>query len=201
MRANADRSLNGWGLLRSWIRRHQLVLFFCLAYFISYASLFTFIYLYLGQSLPRWSLVWFLNVTGLSPSALIMAFLAGGWSQVRQLLTEFTRWNVGLRWYFGAAFVSLAPLAITLIYTALGQPSAGLQPGETVWTLSVTVVFALFSGPLSEELGWRGFALPRLQVRYNALVSSLILGVIWCFWHLPLFFTPGAAQLSIPFPI
>ncbi len=64
-----------------------------------------------------------------------------------------------------------------------------------------TIIFTLFSGPFSEELGWRGFALPRLQTKYNALVSSLILGVIWTFWHIPLFFTAGAAQMSIPFPI
>jgi uncharacterized protein len=50
-------------------------------------------------------------------------------------------------------------------------------------------------------LGWRGFALPRLQEKYNALLSSLILGVIWTCWHLPLFFITGMTQMSIPFPI
>jgi membrane protease YdiL (CAAX protease family) len=61
--------------------------------------------------------------------------------------------------------------------------------------------FQLFSGPIAEEMGWRGFALPRLQAKYNALVSSLILGIIWTFWHLPLFFMTGATQVSIPMPI
>lgn len=63
------------------------------------------------------------------------------------------------------------------------------------------LIFNLFSGPLAEEAGWRGFALPRLQAKYNALVSSLILGVIWCCWHIPLFFVPGSSQQGIPFPI
>jgi hypothetical protein len=52
----------------------------------------------------------------------------------------------------------------------------------------------LILGPLSEELGWRGYALERLQARWNALVSSLILGVIWSLWHLPLFYIVGTSQ-------
>jgi membrane protease YdiL (CAAX protease family) len=58
-----------------------------------------------------------------------------------------------------------------------------------------------FAGPASEEAGWRGFALPCLEAKYSALVSSLILGVIWTFWHLPLFYLTGATQMSIPLPI
>jgi len=95
----------------------------------------------------------------------------------------------------------LGPLAFALVYGALGNPVPGLQPGWTLPLILGQLVFQLFSGPLAEEAGWRGFALPRLQEKYNALVSSLILGVIWCCWHIPLFFLPGASQQSIPFPI
>ena len=56
------------------------------------------------------------------------------------------------------------------------------------------LVIALFFGSLSEELGWRGFALGRLQSTQNAFVSSIILGVIWFCWHLPLFFVNGTTQ-------
>jgi hypothetical protein len=88
-----------------------------------------------------------------------------------------------------------------MVYIALGNPPDGLTPGITIPMLLGRVVYQLFSGPISEEAGWRGFALPRLQSKYNALVSSLILGVIWTFWHLPLFFLAGSAQKGIPFPI
>ncbi|QAA32255.1 CPBP family intramembrane glutamic endopeptidase [Clostridium manihotivorum] len=57
--------------------------------------------------------------------------------------------------------------------------------------------FVLFlGGPLGEELGWRGFLLPRLQKKFYA---SIIIGFVWTFWHLPLFFIPGTAQNQIPF--
>lgn len=49
----------------------------------------------------------------------------------------------------------------------------------------------LILGPLSEELGWRGYALPHLQDSYNGLTASLIVGLAWSLWHLPLFFIPG----------
>ena len=51
-------------------------------------------------------------------------------------------------------------------------------------------------GPFPEELGWRGYVLDRLQARWNALVSSLILGVIWALWHMPLFFIKDMLHYS-----
>ena len=59
------------------------------------------------------------------------------------------------------------------------------------------VILTLTDG-LGEELGWRGFALPRLLTRHNALVASLILGVIWGLWHLPLVWTEGAPMYQLP---
>jgi membrane protease YdiL (CAAX protease family) len=54
---------------------------------------------------------------------------------------------------------------------------------------------------LGEELGWRGFALPRLQARHGALRASVALGVVWALWHLPLFAVPGAPQGQVPFSL
>lgn len=50
----------------------------------------------------------------------------------------------------------------------------------------MVALFAVFSGPLGEEIGWRGFALPKLLETYSALAASLILGSVWAVWHLPL---------------
>lgn len=59
------------------------------------------------------------------------------------------------------------------------------------------VALMIFFGPLPEELGWRGYALDRLQVKWSALASSLILGIAWALWHLPLFFIEGTYQNSL----
>jgi hypothetical protein len=64
-----------------------------------------------------------------------------------------------------------------------------------------TLVFTFIGGPLCEEAGWRGFALPRLQHRFNALTSSLILGLLWACWHIPFYLEPGYAEKGMPFPI
>lgn len=62
--------------------------------------------------------------------------------------------------------------------------------------LVVLVVLGLLLGPISEELGWRGFALDRLQARWGALAASLFLGIAWALWHLPLFFMRGTSQYA-----
>jgi membrane protease YdiL (CAAX protease family) len=59
------------------------------------------------------------------------------------------------------------------------------------------LLFILFFGPVPEELGWRGYALYSLQDRWNALVASVILGIMWALWHLPLFFIQGTYQFNL----
>ena len=66
----------------------------------------------------------------------------------------------------------------------------GLASVAPLPTLGLFVYIFFLGGPLGEEPGWRGFALPRLQRRYGPLVGSLILGPIWAFWHLPIFWIP-----------
>jgi membrane protease YdiL (CAAX protease family) len=187
--------------MKTWIRKHQLVSYFFLAYFIMYAAFFGYILLQPGQPLQAWSLVWAIGIFSPTISSLLVSWVIGGGTEVKHLLAGFTRWKVGLGWYFAALFLLLGPLVIALVYIALGHPAAGIRPGVTFPSMLGIIAFQFFSGPFAEETGWRGFALPRLQEKYNALVSSLILGVIWTFWHLPLFFLTGATQMGIPMPI
>jgi uncharacterized protein len=187
--------------MKNWIRNHPLISYFVLAYAIMYGFMFGYIFLQPGQPLRAWSLVWAVGIFSPTISGLIVSWIIGGWIEVKRLLSGFTRWKVGFGWYFAAVFLILGPYVIALVYIMLGHTPAGLQPGVTISGLLGIILFQFFSGPFSEEAGWRGFALPRLQAKYSALVSSLILGVIWTFWHLPLFFLTGATQVGIPFPI
>jgi len=102
----------------------------------------------------------------------------------------------------GLAVILLVPLGVTLLAGIVDLLFGGTGPawGEGVSRFGVNplaILPALFFAtlpPLLEELGWRGYALDRLQLRWSALSASVILGVVWSVWHLPLFFIEGSYQ-------
>jgi membrane protease YdiL (CAAX protease family) len=187
--------------MKSMIRKYQLIAFFVLSYAMAYITLFGYIYLRPGQPMPLFHFGWLIFPFSPTISAIFCSWVIGGWTEVKNLLSGFTRWKVGLGWYFAATFLLIGPFAISLVYIALGNPPTGLRAGWTIPLLLGQICYQFVVGPLSEEAGWRGFALPRLESKYNALVSSLILGVIWNFWHLPLFYLTGQPQMGIPMPL
>ena len=137
-------------------------------------------------------------------AALIAAALTGGRSAVGELGERLLRWRVGWRWY---AVVIVGPavfsLAVAALYALLGGSWADAVPpalrGQTPLVLLPLFLVGLFlTDGLGEELAWRGFALPRLLVDHNALVASLILGVLWASWHLPLVWTEVAPLYQQP---
>lgn len=131
---------------------------------------------------------------------VIAAWWEGGRRKAVSLLRRVARWRVGARWYLVALCL---PVGLKLLVLAslivVGYPVPTL-PDVRAWpvTLTIAVVAGLFPGAVGEELGWRGYALPRLQERYDALVASLILGVVWAVWHLPTFFVEFTGQASLP---
>jgi uncharacterized protein len=137
-----------------------------------------------------------------SLSALIVTAYTGGVSGLRELLSRLLRWRVGLRWYLTVFFG--VPLLL-LGSAALGAWFSGelLKFGPSHWKLALyPMLISLLTdpGPLGEELGWRGFALPRLLERRSALSASLILGLVWGHWHLPAFFISGLPQSRFSLP-
>jgi uncharacterized protein len=134
-------------------------------------------------------------------AAVIVTAQESGRAGVRLMLGRILQWRVVPIWY-GVAI--LGPLVITLaaiaLHVALGGqlPSIGALIGALP-ILLVTAVYMLIFVALGEEVGWRGYALPALQARYSALVASLILGVLWTFWHLPVFLNPNTLYSNLPF--
>ena len=179
----------------SWVAQHQLVSFFVLTYAVNIAAT-----LALGFVTGLLAdLLMFLRIFSPTLSAVALTFALGGAESVKALLLRLVRWNVGAVWYVAALALFWIPLLFALVYDAFGLPSPGLRPDATPLLLLGQVFVTLYSGPLVEETGWRGFALPRLQERFGALTSSLILGVIWACWHLPFYATSGGGA-GIPFP-
>lgn len=125
-------------------------------------------------------------------SAFIMTGITEGRLGMGCLMRQLVLWRVGLRWYLFALIGLPAIMLLSVIFLpgalASFQGLAGLAP---LPMLALFVYIFFLGGPLGEEPGWRGFALPRLQRLYGPLVGSLILGPIWAFWHLPIFWIPA----------
>lgn len=170
---------------------YPLWLFFIFAY--AFQFIVTGVHLYLFAIPSPWRE--YMHAFTPTFAALFVAAGIGGWAQIRQLLSGWGRWKVGWWWYLAAFSMTGFPLLIAIIYILLGNQPAGMAAGDLGFWVGA-VIYNMISGPLGEETGWRGFALPRLQARYNALASSLILGVLWAFWHVPLYLEPGGAQQS-----
>jgi membrane protease YdiL (CAAX protease family) len=139
----------------------------------------------------------FVQLGALSASAagIVLAFLEGRKGGVRELLRRGLVWRVGIGWWLVALFFPIIPAAAGLFLHRFlsGTPIdwSGLGPWYTV---PLMILFlAVFAG-LGEEFGWRGFALPRLNARHNALVACLIVGFFHWLWHTPMFFIEGVGQ-------
>jgi membrane protease YdiL (CAAX protease family) len=173
---------------QSVVRRHPLISFFVLTYAVAWLlwaplvifrdripGLLGFVLVLLGSLVP-------------STVGVLFVALLRGRSGVRTLFRRLLHARIGLRWYLAVLAVTmLAPLAVgvTILF-------GGATPvvDNTIFGVLFLFAFSIFPGSaLGEELGWRGFALPRLQARHTALKSSLIIGILWGSWHLPLWLT------------
>ena len=102
-------------------------------------------------------MIWSPTISGLIISALI-----GGWSEIKNYLKGFLKWRVGIIWYFAGFFLMIGPLIFAGIYLLLGGQAPGNASGLTIPIIFINMLLTLLRSPLSEEAGWRGFALPRL---------------------------------------
>jgi membrane protease YdiL (CAAX protease family) len=124
-------------------------------------------------------------------SALLVALIAGGPAELKNVLRPLGEWRVNVRWYL---FIVIYPLAAHLGAACLDFWLGGSPPtyfnlhgvdlsASPLLLLPLVFIAVLFQAGLAEEIGWRGFALPRLQARFGALTSALILGALWAPWH------------------
>jgi membrane protease YdiL (CAAX protease family) len=129
-------------------------------------------------------------------ASLIMTGLTLGRDSVIALLKRYLQWRVGWKWYLAAiALIPALWIAGVYLYAALTQVPLDFSSILAYQLFGKTANPVLFMVPFflidlianGEEMGWRGYVLPRLQAKHNALASSLILGLIWGLWHLPKF--------------
>lgn len=124
-------------------------------------------------------------------AAVSLTAVTDGRAGLRELLSPVLQWRVGARWYlFALLYLPAVKLSVALIHRLL----VGAWPhfGSEAWYVMLAGILISTPFQAGEEVGWRGYALPRLTTRFGVGVASLILGLLWAFWHLPLFFVRGA---------
>ncbi|HET6632320.1 MAG TPA: type II CAAX endopeptidase family protein [Rhodanobacteraceae bacterium] len=147
-------------------------------------------------------LAFLLSVWGPLVAAISLTWRDEGFAGVRQLLARGLRWRV--RWYWYAIVLVAYPFVVSGVTAGLAEVvSLGGIPMQTdlslrllLGTLFVSAVVLVF-----EEYGWRGYALPRLQAKLGAWHASLLIGVLWGVWHLPLWLLQPQRAMGGPFAL
>lgn len=171
------------------MRRFPLACFFALAYGLAGLALAVVGWPRLrgASAYPTAALVMFpVMVVGVGAAGVALTAAAEGRAGLRELRARLARWRLG-RWYAVVLFPPLGILAVLIALRLLVSPR--YAPGF--------VAFGVGAGLLAgfcEELGWTGFAYPRLRARFGALGGALLLGVLWGLWHLPVADSLGAAS-------
>lgn len=177
------------------VARHPLIAFFILANAISWAIWLPM--LLAAQGLLDRPVSQYLHpLGGIGPmlAALIVTALTTGRAGLRDLVTRLTRWRVGIGWWFAAVLGPVGLFGLAAIISRLaGEPWPDLGQFGTnpEFPLLATPLYwllvSLLGYGIGEQVGWRGFALPRMQARHSALAATLVLSLFWALWHLPLF--------------
>jgi len=190
-------------LVTGFVKKHPLIVFFLLAYGLTWmvqipAAIF-----------PAWpELLSFLGAFGPVVAAFIVAGFITGKDGVQQLINPIKQWRVGIQWYFIVLFGPTLMMASSIYLYRLLAKESGIPVSISMSSMVVDHFLALFIIFIyqviivwGEEVGWRGFALPNLQIQFHPILASVILGVLWGLWHLPWFWVEGSVQqsMSVPF--
>jgi membrane protease YdiL (CAAX protease family) len=195
--------------LKSFVEKHQVSTLILLVYGLTWPFMILEV-LASRDLLPFDPPVVFTILQAFMPglAAVIVAGLVTGGPGIRALLGKYLIAGVGLNWYAFAVFamagisivaILLADLVGGLVAIPLLSPDMPPVSGPLSVFLNILILFVFSILFNTEELAWRGFALPRLQAKHNALISSLVLSIPWLFFHLPLFFKVGSSQSESSF--
>ncbi len=139
---------------------------------------------FLGGVLARW-------MPGII--AALLALYLGGKTELADLFRPIKTWRVGLVWYLfallfqvGLFYIARLVDGIRGISPEVVSPLVSMYGVEMAALMTPVLILSALPGAFAEELGWRGFALPRLQQKSSPLIASLVIAIIWGIWHLPL---------------
>ena len=191
--------------IRSRIRDRPVFTFFVVTYLLSWTAWSPLVFsdwwatwspLLLAEEQRTFVLI---VVGGFGPlvAAGLVTWTVG--DSVRDWARGVLRWRVPLRyWGFALVFPGVAVFFASAVHILVFGGAFEPESTDVLALYPVLLVQVFLIGGGNEELGWRGFALPRLQEGYTDLTASLVIGVLWFLWHLPLFFVEGSSQVGVP---
>ena len=188
----------------NWLKNNLILAFFVLTFILAWSF-----WLPLGIFVPKQTLLILPGAWAPTVSALLLIGLSEGRGGVRRFLKKVLHWRVGLPWYLVVLF-GIAGIAYVAIGTGMffGIPAPKLflpdgLPKDAIFVM-LPIIFLInifLGGPLAEDIGWRGYILPKLRERMDTLPASLLIGIIWAIWHIPFFIFPewGDVVGNLPF--
>ena len=192
----------------AFITRHPVLTYFALAFGISWAGgLFVLgpggIPTTVERLMTMGPVMYAAMLAGPSVAGLLMTRLVSGRAGVREVFVRLTTWRVGCRWY--AVALLTAPVLVMAVSLSLSLLSTQFLPAvfltnDEAPPLLSGLMAGLIVG-IFEELGWTGFAIPRMRRRYGVLGTGLLLGVLWGAWHFPMFWEPNSFSGALPFAV
>jgi membrane protease YdiL (CAAX protease family) len=190
--------------IMAFIKRYAVLLYFVLTFAISYGGILIVAGLgaFLGTAEEGDVLdpsLYLAMLPGPSIAGILLTGLVGGRAGLRELLSRLLRWRVGARWY--AVALLTYPLTMTAMLSALALVAPEVLPDtfitrDNVALLLVGSAVGLVTG-FFEELGWTGFAIPRLRLSYGVVLTGLIVGLLWGAWHYPLFTSSASSATAV----
>jgi membrane protease YdiL (CAAX protease family) len=173
--------------MKALLVRRPVESFFVIAFLFSWIAVLPVV---LNPALPPEPFQILGSLLGPTLSAFLVIGITEGRNSLGYFIRRYAQWRAGILWWLVVLFGALVSvnLIATLIVGSVVLKEFGAHIGIALATYFLTLVTGIILGPLWEEPGWRGFALPRLQSRHGPLVGTLILGVLWAVWHLPGYF-------------
>jgi membrane protease YdiL (CAAX protease family) len=180
---------------QSLLENHSVIIFFVLTYSFSWL-----IWMPMVLANQESRLLLIAGTFGPTSVALLLTGLNKGWNGLKELLRRLLIWRVNIFWYLFSFFATMLVVMASIgIHVAMGGAVPQFNDPRQIYLVIPVFAYVLFLSVLGEEIGWRGYVLPRLQHKYGALVASLIIGVMWGMWHLPEFLIENNFHRQIPF--
>jgi membrane protease YdiL (CAAX protease family) len=178
--------------VQAFVRRHPVATYFGMTYTISWVGAFLVVApkLIRGEAIPQLdgALMFPVMLLGPSLAGITLTALVDGRSGLRDLFARMGRWRVRPQWYAAALLI---PPALILVVLLVLRTLASPVFAPHLFPLGFS--FGLVAG-FFEEIGWTGYAFPKMRAQSSALTASLLLGVLWGLWHLPVVDYLGAAS-------